>query len=432
MERLEHTADERTRRWWIAIILAGFTLRAAWALLVPMHPISDSSAYDELAWNLASKAAYSWNTGEFTAYWPVGTSFFYSLPFRLFGHNYVPVAVLNVLIGTATLPLVMGLAQRWLSRGAALASGALMAFWPMQIEFTSIMASELIFNLLVLLALWMALEARFTSIFVRAVVVGLLLAAASFVRVQALLFPFLFALALIWRHRTPWRGLAVFVIAAGLTMAVCIAPWTLRNMHVLGAPVLIADNSGAATWAGNNDLSTGECCAPLPEDVRNISEVERDRILSARTKDWIRNNPGRFVALFVRKFVLTHNRETMGIVWNEQSLSRYLSPTGIMGAKLVSTLYWLGALALGVAGALLILARERWRGLIHPAIMLWAYFAFVHAVTQASDRYHLPSVPFIAILAGFALAEGCRSWSWRGDIVSRSANYGTSPAKQQL
>jgi hypothetical protein len=35
--------------------------------------------------------------------------------------------------------------------------------------------------------------------------------------------------------------------------------------------------------------------------------------------------------------------------------------------------------------------------------MAWGYFAFVHAVTVGADRYHFPSIPFIAMLAGYAL-----------------------------
>jgi len=35
--------------------------------------------------------------------------------------------------------------------------------------------------------------------------------------------------------------------------------------------------------------------------------------------------------------------------------------------------------------------------------MAWGYFAFVHAVTVGADRYHFPSIPFIAMLAGCAL-----------------------------
>ena len=402
--------DPRTRRLWIAIVVAGFALRALWALFVPIFPVSDSSAYDELAWNLASHGTYAWNTGEFTAYWPVGTAFIYSLLFRLFGHDYAPIAALNVLLGTGTIAMIMALAQRWVSTCAALAAGALFAFWPMQIQFTSIMASELIFNLLALVALWLALEAPFKSMLVRALVVGLVLAVASYVRVQALLVPLILALALIWRHRTNWRELGIFVAVSAVTMAVCIAPWTIRNANVLGAPVLIASNSGAASWVGNNPQSNGECM-PFPDDVKQMSEVERDRVLKARTKDFIVHNPVRFVELSLNRLYLTHNRETMGVVWNEESLSRYVPPAGITAAKAFSSLYWLGALALGIAGAVLVLARERWRGLIHPAVMLWGYFAAVHAVTQASDRYHLPSVPYIAILAGLALAEAWQRYS---------------------
>jgi hypothetical protein len=256
--------------------------------------------------------------------------------------------------------------------------------------------------------------------------VGVILAAASFVRVHALLFPFIFAVALIWRHRTPLRELIPFVAISFVAMAACIAPWTIRNTHVFGEVVPISDNSGAVFWAGNNDLSTGECCAPLPADVQNLPEIEIDHVLRERTKTWVRENPGQAAWLFWRKLYLTHNRETMGIVWNEQSLSRYLPPAGIMAAKLVSSLYWLGVFVFGVAGAILVLQRERWRGIIHPAIVLWAYFAFVHAVAQASDRYHLPSTPFIALLAGLALAD---AWQW---YARRSATPALAfPAEQE-
>ena len=58
--------------------------------------------------------------------------------------------------------------------------------------------------------------------------------------------------------------------------------------------------------------------------------------------------------------------------------------------------------------------------------MLWGYFAAVHAVTQASDRYHLPSVPYIAILAGLALAEAWQRYA------RRSANsLALRPAEQE-
>jgi len=62
------------------------------------------------------------------------------------------------------------------------------------------------------------------------------------------------------------------------------------------------------------------------------------------------------------------------------------------------------ALFLGLAGAVIVIARERWLGLIHPALFAWVYFGFVHPVTVGADRYHLPSIPYIAMLGGIAVA----------------------------
>ena len=147
--------DADYRGWLPRIFAVGFVLRLAWVLAVPVHPVSDSAAYDQLAWNLASHGAYAWDNGDITAYWPVGTAFTYSLLFRLFGHNYTPVAAFNVLIGTLSIVLTVALARRWFSDKAALITGSLLdAVWPSQIEFCSVLASELLFNFALLLALW--------------------------------------------------------------------------------------------------------------------------------------------------------------------------------------------------------------------------------------------------------------------------------------
>jgi len=90
------------------------------------------------------------------------------------------------------------------------------------------------------------------------------------------------------------------------------------------------------------------------------------------------------------------------VVWNQEELGPRIGVRGVFIAKILSSLYWYGLLLLGLAGAALVLRREKLRGLFHPALLAWAYFAAIHAVTLAQDRYHFPSIPFIAMLAGFA------------------------------
>ena len=71
--------------------------------------------------------------------------------------------------------------------------------------------------------------------------------------------------------------------------------------------------------------------------------------------------------------------------------------------KLASTVYWWVGLALGLWGLGLRIRALRFRVVFEPPLLFWAYFAAVHAVVVVMDRYHFPSVPFIAILAAQAI-----------------------------
>ena len=399
MAVLSGTSQYRQR--WLIIVFVGFAARLAWIFTVPVHPVSDSAVYDQLAWNLASRGAYAWNNGVVTAYWPVGTAFTYSLLFRLFGHTLAPIAVLNVIIGAFSIGLAMALARRWSSNNASLVAGAIYAFWPSQIEFSSVLASELLFNFVLLLALWMSVASPVRSWWLRGLLAGICLAGAAYVRPTALPLVALLVAALSWTASANWRAVARFAFAALVAMAFCVAPWTLRNERELGAPVLISTNGPANLWMGNNPVATG-AYIPLPDDVARLSEVDRSRLLGARAKQFILQHPGRAASLFLRKLIVTHDRETIGITWNESSLAASLGNTGVRIAKAISTAYWWLALAFGASGVVLLLLRYRLRGLLHPALLAWGYFALVHAATVGADRYHFPSIPFIAMLAGFA------------------------------
>lgn len=94
IETSEQTDNRAILLWrhpYARILLVALVLRAVWAFFVPVVPISDSNAYDVFAQNLAR------------------------------------VAILT---------------------------GALLSLWPSQIEFTTVVASELPFVTLLLVALW--------------------------------------------------------------------------------------------------------------------------------------------------------------------------------------------------------------------------------------------------------------------------------------
>ncbi len=383
----------------ILVLAIALVARVAWASLVPVEPVSDSAAYDVFAQNLANANTYGWEEDKPDAYWPVGAPFVYSVLYRVYGHVYWPIVVFNVAVGLATVLAVMFLSRRLFgSDQLALLAGLALAVWPTQVQFSTVLASELPFALMVVIALGLVLRPEWSPL--RLVAAGVALAAACYLRPVAILLPFVFGLFL-WRQHGFVRAIAGGAIVLGC-MALLVAPWTARNYHVFGRFIPVSANSGSNLWMGNNPESKGTY-QPLPPEVKEMDTGTRDDHLKKKAVEYMLSHPGRTIALALRKLAITHSSETIGVVWNVAALNRVVGERGVWWLKLVSAGFWLLMLGCGVIGVFVVLRREGLAGIVHPAVILWAYFAAVHAVIVAQDRYHLPSVPFIAMLAAVAL-----------------------------
>lgn len=98
---------------------------------------------------------------------------------------------------------------------------------------------------------------------------------------------------------------------------------------------------------GNNPDSTGGYMN-LPEEVKGMNQAQRDQYLKSLAKEHIKEKPLRFIQLCIIRLFDTHNRESIGVAWNQKGLvSRY--GTGILlPLKIINLIYWLAALCLGV------------------------------------------------------------------------------------
>ena len=386
-------------------------LRAGWALMVPVAPVSDGFAYNLLAQNLANGTGYCWAPGVPTAYWPVGTSFIYSLFYRVFGLGFTPIVVFNIFISLGTVWLTMILAERWFGPRVALVTGVLFAAWPVQIEFTTVLASELIFNFLVVLLLVVWEQPRLNT-WLKAALVGLLGAATCYIRPVGLFLPAILYAISINRE----RRFVLPVLKAGVAfgvMALAIAPWSLRNERVFGKFEMISTNGGTNLWMGNNPDGPG-ITKDLPAETLKMQEAERDVYLGRVARTYMREYPGRFLMRTLKKALWLHDHETIGVHWNLVALERKFGEAGIWRLKLLSDLYWWAMLPLGFAGVCLLLMRQGgWVLVTSPPVVLWAYFTTLHAVIVVQDRYHFPSAPFIGILAALAVCTAQERWAGR-------------------
>lgn len=401
-----------------SILLIGMGLRVAWALAVPVMPVSDAAAYHQFARTLVEHGVYGWEADNPTAYWAVGTSALAAFTY-LFTDGFEGIVILNLLAGLMILVLVFQLAGRWFGARTALWALALVAFWPNLIMFTTILSSELFFIAMMLagLSFWQRPAGHWLLNLLAA---GLLWGLTAYIRPVILLVPV--ALALVDLVGGP-RRFAMSLARAGGVILIILAitlPWSMRNEEVFGTRVTVSTNFGPNFWMGNNPDSEGGYM-PLPPEVRGMGEIERGEYLKAEAKTFMKDNPLEAAKLMLRKLVRLNARETIGAAWNEPGLLPLVGESGLQALKLMATGYWYLLLGAGLAG-IAVLAREGLSAaFFNPPVALWGYFTSLHVLVVAEDRYHMPSSPFIAIMAAVTFVAIVRRL---GAQRSGNAQYG--------
>jgi 4-amino-4-deoxy-L-arabinose transferase-like glycosyltransferase len=409
----------------VAICGVALVLRALFALLVPVVPTqSDPTAYVTFARSLASGDGFGWGDGALTAFWPPGPSAVYAALFTVFGDHLAVIAWFHVLVGTATVLLTMVVVRQYYSERIATVAGLLIACWPLLIQFTTIPSSEPTFLLLVLCSIitWgNGQNSRWSNPLLRGPLVGALLAAASLTRPTALLLPVVLAFAEAVRIRKITPPTLTAAIASVVMLAL-LAPWAYRNHQVLGKAFLTSSSGSANTWLGNNDrqLPTG---VMWPPEVRGLGEAKASEYYSQEVRRFVRENPFEFVRRCVVRFFRVHERESIGVVWNDRSLSAAgIDSRGQMAIKVATNLYYWPVLLLALIGIWHSVRQKRLLFLSDPLALLWLYFALVHAATVVQDRYHYPSIPAMAALAAVTIT---RLWPKKHPPAAASQKLGT-------
>jgi hypothetical protein len=402
-----------------SIIMANaLLLRLIWAALVPVDPVSDGVLYDAFAQSIAAGHGYAFPDGTMTEYWPVGTSAIYALLYHTFGVGPLVVPVFQAFLGASIVGLTWRIARQSLGPTVAAVAAWLTAIWPLLIEFTTILASELLFIALVLASLniWTSRRLPFT---LRIICWGACIAAATYVRPTAwpilLIFP-----AMQWIFDRDWRVFTLGVLLGLLTASILFAPWAFRSVVLFDRFVFVSANGGVNLWMGNNPESTGGYM-DLPER-QFPNEVDRDHYYGREAVNFILSHPLAYAKLSVQRAITTYGRETIGIAWNEKGLSSKYSRTSLITLKRISSAYWWMMLVLGSVGLLFVMRRGL-AGPLWPLLAGFVYLSVFPVLTVAMDRYHVPIDPMLAIFAAYGLlaifqrrtktrpepGEGCQS-----------------------
>jgi len=382
-----------------AILLVALGLRVFEAANDTSLPAKDAAEYDELAMSLLEGRGYRAPSGKLTAYRPPLYPLFLCAVYRVAGHDYQAVKLVQSFLSTVTVALVALWAWALFGRRAALWAALIAAVYTPAIHYyfgvTSILTETLYTFLLTgALTAWTVFFTRRPAMPV-AVFSGLLWGGAVLARAVAL--PLLLVspvLALVLRADR--RSILRYHLVCWSVAAALLAPWVIRNARVFGAFVPSSTNGGASFYASNHAGSDGFGTAfyghtVLPEDealaARGLSEVERSSYFMRQGLVFFKEHPAEAARLVLWKAAL------------------YLDPThttvrDVNPRRVLNAYYVLAALG----SALAVLFSLTDRAARRPILLLCGVFLFfcaLHAVFHSCHRYRFPTEPMLIVLTAY-------------------------------
>ncbi len=431
-----HDETSFRRALWVVVGAAG-VLRLAHAVSVSSSPIGgilvgDAKSYDAWARTLSG--------GDW-----LGTEVFYQAPlypyflgvlYALFEPSPATARLAQALLGSAGCGLLALAGRAWFGPRAGIAAGALAAAYAPSIFFDGLIQKSALDFVLAALLLWTLGRARSGTGLGWPAASGAVLGAFSLTRENALLLAPWIAFWFFLPKGFTKRGMSYARPAVfGAAFVATLLPVGIRNATVGGEFLLTTMQSGTNLWFGNNPAATGRH-EPLREgrempeyeraDATAIAEAAVGRELNAREVSawwrdralaWIRENPGDWARLTLRKLLLIWNRVELP---DTESLQLHADHSFVLRA--LATVPAFGLVApLAAAGA--VFTRRRWRE-------LWPLYGTVFVFTGAVAlfyvfaRYRYPLVPPLLLFAGASLAEGfaaLRSGNRRDAFVAAAA-----------
>jgi 4-amino-4-deoxy-L-arabinose transferase-like glycosyltransferase len=443
--------------WALAIFVVAFALRLSLVAYINPSPrdhrFDDSVFYDSTARALADGRGYIWDPtiwyladdtpvypGERdtapTALWPPGYPITLSVIYALTGDSLVAAKLANVLFGALTAVLTFLIGRRLFGLRPGIIAGIAVALWPTHILFTAVTMSEVYFTFLLALVmyltvLWTVDEDRPHP--AQLIVLGFVTGAAALTRGELSVFPIAFFLLFLALRRT-WRTAGQWTLLIILGMAILFVPWTVRNRVQMDAWIVGTTGVGRAFHQGHNpEADGGPSLFPtllLEEEYEHLDrparEVESSQEAQRRALEWARDHPLQEFHLFWKRLHLMYRDDQSGIEW-VQSNKPTFGEHGAERLAIVSNAYYGLLMALAIVGAPAWWAARRGRT-VFVAIMPIAYYTLLFAVLFiGSNRYHVPIVPYIAILAAVPISvlAGLAIEQWRG-LRSRDADVGGS------
>lgn len=405
----------------VIIIMLAFFIRLGWVIFSPALPVSDFRTFHGLALRLAKGMGYVTGNGTPTAFRPPGYPAFLAVIYWLTNNSLLAAKLMNVLLSTLVCWLTYLLAHKIFGKKIAILSAFIIALFPSQILYTSLLATENLFTPLLLGSTFFFLVHLQDRRLVYLLLAGGLLGLSAMARPTSLLTPGIWLLFMIWRKYSLRKSLLTITILSLATLLV-ITPWIVRNALVMDAFIPTATEGGVGFFCGYNEKADGHYDPYARRlvnqigDELNLNEVEREELAYRLAFEFIRENPHKVILLAPLNLFHLFRDDVSGVVWNFVETTRPLSQMLWYILVGIAQFYYMGVMLLAIVGFFhwYDFPDDGWYGLLVANLL---YRICFHLFFVGDDRYHHSVMPIVAIFAAFGLTWVIQRWNVHSHLL---------------
>jgi len=401
-------------RFFLPVCFSIFLLsRLLLVAFIPVSPSADAEWYFSCGARLAETGLY-YERGVPTAFWPVGYPAFLGGLFFITGKSILAAQLANLVFsGCSFWLLYKYVLATFRNNLAARLSVLLLTIYPNNAVYVQAVLTESLYTFLILGVCVLLLSDKKP---IKLVLTSLILGLATLLKTQTIMLtPILITLSFLnrWSFRECIHAATYGVFGTALALLV-VMPWTWRNYTVFGEFVLVSTNGGQALLAGNNDsvvndyLHDYSLSDPLYLQAGYngpFNQVQADKRARQLGKQWILNNPSKFIALIPKKFFRLWAIDGEG-EWIYQAGTPWYDQhaTWFRLVRYANQAYYYILLAVFSLSAWNLL-----RGGLSPhqclGLAIIAFFTFLCMVFSGQSRYHFPAMPFIIAFVSYEIIQ---------------------------
>lgn len=293
------------KNYYKLITMIGILICIIWVAVVNTKPFSDFAYYDEVARQIA--AGGSWGD----TYTSVGYSILLGGIYKIFGSSIVVAKIFNLALTFLNYMLMYKILKNiGLKENRRKLLYALFVFFPDNIFYNSILATEILFTTILLLITLIYHK----NIKHKYIIIGALTGINTMIKPFFMIFFFaIFVIEIILKFK--FIKVIKHSLIVLVTSALVVSPWIYRNTKLIGQFTYVSNNSGIVLYINNNSQNHYGAWMPASDvedsivnkqEYKKANMTEKNKMLSAAAKKWIKEHPIQFVQLGFKRLYKTY------------------------------------------------------------------------------------------------------------------------------